>query len=105
MSIDEFPLPAGSNPVGIAAGADGNLWVALQGTGGNGSVVRMNTSGQITGTFPTPQFQSPYMITPAADGNLWFTTFGGARVGRITTALDPPAFQQHRPDHGARERG
>jgi streptogramin lyase len=93
VSIDEFPLPAGSNPVGIAAGPDGNLWVGLQGTGGNGSVVRMNTSGQITGTFPTPQFQSPYMITPAADGNLWFTTFGGARVGKITTALDPPAFR------------
>jgi subtilisin-like proprotein convertase family protein len=93
VSIDEFPLPAGSHPVGIAAGPDGNLWVGLQGTGGNGSVVRMNTSGQVTGTFPTPEFQAPYMITSAADGNLWFTTFGGARVGKINTALDPPAFR------------
>jgi streptogramin lyase/subtilisin-like proprotein convertase family protein len=93
VAIDEFPLPAGSNPVGIAAGPDGNLWVALSGPGPDGSVVRMNTSGQITGTFPTPELQQPYMITPAADGNLWFTSFSGARVGRITTALDPPAFQ------------
>ncbi len=93
VPIDEFPLPAGSNPVGIAAGPDGNLWVALSGPGANGSVIRMDTSGNITGAFPTPQFQSPYMITPAADGNLWFTTFGGARVGKITTALDPPAFR------------
>ncbi len=93
VDIDEFPLPAGSNPVGIAAGPDGNLWVALSGPGANGSVVRMNTSGNITGTFLTPQFQSPYMITPAADGNLWFTSYSGARVGRITTALNPPAFR------------
>ncbi len=92
VAIDEFDLGANSQPVGIAAGADGNLWVALTGTSGNGSVVRMNTSGQITGTFPTPSFQEPYMITPAADGNLWFTSYGGARVGRITTALDPPEF-------------
>jgi subtilisin-like proprotein convertase family protein len=53
----------------------------------------MSTSGQITGTFPTPSFESPYMITPAADGNLWFTTYGGAAVGKINTALDPPAFR------------
>ena len=79
--------------MGIAAGPDGNLWVALSGPGANGSVVRMNTSGNITGTFLTPQFQSPYMITPAADGNLWFTSYSGARVGRITTALNPPAFR------------
>jgi streptogramin lyase len=93
VDIDEFPLPAGSNPVGIAAGPDGNLWVALSGPGASGSVVRMDTSGQITGTFATPSFQSPYMITPAADGNLWFTTFGGSAVGKINTALDPPAFR------------
>ncbi len=94
VDIDEFPLPAGSNPIGIAAGPDGNLWVAVS-AGANGSVVRMNTSGQITGTFPTPEFQSPYMITPAADGNLWFTTYSGARVGKINTALDPPAFNNN----------
>ena len=93
VAIDEFNLPAGSNPVGIAAGPDGNMWVGLSGPGSDGSVVRMNTSGQITGTFPTPSFQQPFMITPAADGNLWFSSFNGAAVGRMTTALDPPQFQ------------
>jgi streptogramin lyase/subtilisin-like proprotein convertase family protein len=86
-TIDEFPLPAGqSQPVGIAAGPDGNLWIAEN----SGHIVRMNTSGTVTGDFTTPG--TPEFITTGADGNLWFGDVGTSTIGRITTGLDPPAF-------------
>ncbi len=90
-ALDEFPLPAGSAPFGIAAGPDGNLWIAETGTG---KITRMTTAGVVTGDFQTPG--EPSYITAGADGNMWFGDLAGA-VGRITTALDPPAFRNPNP--------
>jgi Streptogramin lyase len=87
----EFTLPAGSQPEGIAAGPDGNMWIAQ--TGGN-QIVRMNTSGQVIGQFPVP---GPAWITPGSDGNLWFTEYSNEKIGRITSGLDTPAFQNTAP--------
>jgi len=93
--IDEFPLAANSRPVGIAAGPDGNLWIAEDGTG---KIARMTTAGVLTGDFSVPgppsslSGSAPGFITAGADGNMWFGDLHGA-VGRITTALDPPAFR------------
>jgi streptogramin lyase len=90
-TADEFSLPAGSQPEGIAAGPDGNMWIAQ--TGGN-QIVRMNTAGQVIGQFPVP---GPAWITPGSDGNLWFTEYSNEKIGRITSGLDPPAFQNTNP--------
>ena len=90
--VTEFPLPADAiSPQAIAAGPDGNMWIGAAG-GSNPSIVRMNMAGAVTGQYPVP-IGRPNNIVPGSDGNLWFSGFEGNRVGRITTALDPPEFQ------------
>ncbi len=79
-----FPLPAGTQPHGITSGPDGALWIA----GGNGTVLRMSTAGQVTGTFTTASAQSvPSGITVGPDGAIWFTELNAGKLGKIT--LDP----------------
>jgi streptogramin lyase len=89
ISIQQFSLPAGGEPQAIAAGPDGNMWIAQTSAS---KIIRMNLSGQVTGEFTTPS-PAPNNIVPGPDGNLWYTTYDGNMVGRITTALDPPAFR------------
>jgi hypothetical protein len=79
-AVAEFPVPTStSDPVGIAAGPDGNLWFAEQG----GKIGRITPSGTITEfTVPTSVSQ-PVGIAAGADGNLWFTEQSGNKIGRI----------------------
>jgi streptogramin lyase len=57
--------------VGIAAGADGNLWFVDT---GQYKVGRITPSGLIT-EFAVPEdVGGPYGITPGPDGNIWITT-------------------------------
>jgi hypothetical protein len=94
--ITEFPLPGSdSNPGGIAAGPDGNLWftefAARQ-------IGRITTAGVITefsingpGCYDIGNSgacnSQPYRIAAAPDGNLWFTFSDTNRIGRITTLI------------------
>src|SRR5689334_10280839 len=82
--IFEFPVPtAGSGPVGITAGPDGNLWFTENATN---QVGRITPSGSVQ-EFPIPTSGSdPAGITVGPDGNLWFTEFFGDKIGRITPA-------------------
>src|SRR2546426_819371 len=88
-TITEFSIPpAESDPVGITAGPDGNLWFTeLKGN----QIGRITPSGAIT-EFPLPAtcgFSGgcePEGITAGPDGNLWFTEVIGNQIGRITTA-------------------
>ena len=75
-------ISAGSQPRGITAGHDGNLWF----TESSG-----NRMGRITLTGVVTEFSAgitpdsyPHEITVGPDGNLWFTESVGNRVGRIT---------------------
>ena len=93
-TVTEFPLPTGSQPSDIVAGPDGNLWFTEPGT---------NKIGRITPTGAISHFDAglspaanPLGITAGADGNLWFAE-DSDRIGRITTALDPPAFENPAP--------
>lgn len=81
--LDEFPLPAGSAPIGITAGPDGALWIALSAAN---SIARMTTHGNLT-VFPLQTPDSlPIKITKASDGALWFTEENADAIGRITTS-------------------
>ncbi len=82
--ITEFTIPTpGSEPEGIVAGPDGNLWFAEQ--AGN-AIGRMTPAGVFT-EFPIPSPATwPETITAGPDGNLWFTEQDGNRIGRITMA-------------------
>lgn len=69
-------------PVGVAVGADGNLWITDT---GHNAVYRFDVRTKAFKRFdiPTPQAQ-PQAVAAAADGNVWFTMFAARRVGRIT---------------------
>lgn len=79
--ITEFALPSGSAaPGGIAAGADGNLWVAETGVN---KIARVTPAGEIT-EFPLASGSLPAAVAAGPDGNLWFAQRGG--IGFITPA-------------------
>jgi cysteine-rich repeat protein len=84
VTITEFPVPtAASQPRGITAGPDGNLWFTE--SLGN-KIGRSTTAGVIT-EFPIPTPNSfPLGITSGPDGNLWFAEGTGNKIGSITTA-------------------
>jgi ELWxxDGT repeat protein len=78
----EFPtLAGGSNPQGITAGPDGNLWFTDPGANQVGFITPW---GSIT-EFSLPNAGSqPTGIIAGPDGNLWFTETGHNAIGRIT---------------------
>ena len=69
------PTP-GSQPTGIAAGPDGNLWFTQ-----DGAIGRITPNGMVT-EYPV---NSPTDVAAGPDGNLWFTNIHGM-IGRITPA-------------------
>src|SRR5262249_2090954 len=72
-------ISTGSQPLGIAAGPDGNLWFTeFEG----GRVGPITPAGAVT-EFTTGAANATG-ITVGPDGALWFLDFAG-RVGRITT--------------------
>jgi virginiamycin B lyase len=74
------PTP-GSQPEGITAGSDGNLWFTESAAGNIG---RATTAGTIV-ELPVPTASwTPDGITTGADGNLWFTEFSGDAIGRVS---------------------
>ena len=86
-AIDEFPLPAGTQPGGITAGSDGALWFLEEGPS---SIGRITTGGAVTGHFAVnaaaapPDVSSLDQITLGPDGNLWFTQPADDQIGRMT---------------------
>ena len=82
-----------SNPSGIAAGPDGNIWFTE--TGLPGAVARINPNGRVTEFLAgvTPGFTArsgPSSITTGADGRLWFTEPGLGKIGRLTITAGGP---------------
>jgi streptogramin lyase len=84
IPITEFTagITSGSNPAGIAAGPDGNLWFT-ENTGNR--IGRITPSGTVTEfSAGITAASGPSGIAAGPDGNLWFTEFAGSRIGRIT---------------------
>ena len=84
-NVTEFSLPIvnpgySPKPDGIAAGADGNLWVAEPGVH---KIARVTPTGTVT-EFSVPGGLLPTAVTAGPDGNVWFAQRGG--VGSITPA-------------------
>jgi streptogramin lyase len=82
QTISEFPLPiAHSNPEGIAAGPDGALWFAENGTG---IIGRITVQGTVT-EFPLPsRFGGPYNLVAGPDGALWITELANNKIAHMT---------------------
>jgi streptogramin lyase len=82
-TVTEYSLPSESNPTRISAGPDGNVWFTET---VKNKIVRITTSGTITGEYSLPAGSKPSGITSGPDGKLWFTTEGTKKVGKITTS-------------------
>lgn len=88
VSVTEYPLPVDNGtPLGIAAGADGNVWFTeIVGS----RFGRVTPAGKVT-DFSTGSGIStgsePWSIAAGPDGNLWFAEQAGNRVGRIVPSL------------------
>src|SRR5688500_14129756 len=82
-AITEFPLPtSASSPAGVAAGPDGNVWVAEPATD---RIARVTPAGAVT-EFTLVSRREPLEVA-SAGGLIWFTERNGDRIGR----LDPSA--------------
>jgi streptogramin lyase len=91
-AIQQFGLPSvqtseqnsniySTNPYGITAGPDHNLWFTDYGTGAIGRITPTGSHQE----FPLPISDSlPNDITAGPDGNLWFTEYNSGAIGRIT---------------------
>jgi virginiamycin B lyase len=83
-TVTEFStgITANSDPDGIAAGADGNMWFTES---RSSKIGRITPTGKVTefGTGITAN-SDPVGIAPGADGNMWFTQGDSALIGRIT---------------------
>ena len=79
--VTTLALPtAGSTPIYIRAGPDGNMWVTeLTGN----KIARVTQKGEVTEfAIPTPGSR-PIAIVPGPDGAMWFSEEAGNKVARI----------------------
>ena len=85
--ITEYRVPTpGSDPEGITAGPDGNLWFAEL---GGDRIGRITTAGVITEYRVPTAPSAPWGMTMGPDRRVWFTEtalFVGAQIG----AFRPP---------------
>ncbi|MBV8374847.1 MAG: hypothetical protein JO302_04995 [Candidatus Eremiobacteraeota bacterium] len=83
--ITEFSIPSGgsSQPYGITAGPDGNMWFTEL---GGDKIGRATTAGTITEFTGLSPGAAPVIITVGPDHNLWFTENSNSSVAKITTS-------------------
>ena len=95
--IAQFDTPsANSEPDGITAGPDGNLWFTEQNVG---KIAQINPTTDAITEYAIPYSGStPQAITKGPDGNLWFIDPGTDSIGIATLATsqlvvtaEPPA--------------
>ncbi len=84
--ITEYPVEEAY--FGIAAGADGNLWLTQEYWGSSGTISKVTPKGEVTAYKLSSPFCGPNYITPgpASENALWFTDVCGAVIGKITTS-------------------
>jgi virginiamycin B lyase len=83
-TISEFAVPtAGSQPYGITAGPDGNLWFTE--FLGN-KIGRITLRGDVTEFAVPTSSGGPSSIVTGPDRNLWFTEFAASKIARMTIA-------------------
>jgi streptogramin lyase len=82
--IVEYATPTtGSQPNGITAGPDGNVWFTEY---SSNKIGRVTPAGVVT-EFTVPTTNSgPRNIASGPNGNLWFTEYFGSKIGEITPA-------------------
>jgi hypothetical protein len=84
-------ITSGSQPSGIAAGADGNMWFAEY---AGRRIGRISTTGAVTEFSAGVSSSDPRWIAAGPDGNVWFPQLEGyespAQVGSIVSGAASP---------------
>src|SRR5205807_1285125 len=102
-AVAEYPLAAGADPAGIAAGPDGALWFTEPAAD---RVGRIATDGMIAEyPVPTPGAE-PTAIAAGPDGALWVTEFTAGRRRPLPVPTSPGDRREPERQHGGpRRRG
>ena len=80
-AISQFPIPAGSDAVGITTGSDGNLYFA---DSQNNSIDEINSTTHAISVFPIPTPASqPMGVTSVSKGNIYFTQSSTDEIGEL----------------------
>ncbi|HTY96384.1 MAG TPA: hypothetical protein VMB91_05045 [Solirubrobacteraceae bacterium] len=86
----EYPIPtASSEPTGITAGPEGEVWFTERKADAIASITQAGTVKEFP--IPTPNAE-PDQITAGADGNLWFTEPALNAIGRMTPGGEFASF-------------
>lgn len=96
----QYPIPtASSEPMGIALGADGNLWVTENATA---KIATLLTNGTINENVTPSRHSGPLGIAsgPGPNLNVWFTENNISQVSQITIS-GPPYIEYRLPDSKA----
>jgi streptogramin lyase len=93
--VTEFMTWSGAPITSVAAGSDGNLWLAQA----NQGISFMSPDGYMVNQFTpvSPSFGGAYAInkiTAGPDGNIWFTDDWNSYVGRISPGGTTKGFYQ-----------
>ena len=80
-----LPTNAGTNSeISVAAGPDGNMWIAEPGRSKIGVV--SPSSFSVVAEYPTlSQASSPAFMTAGRDGAMWFYEYNSYKIGHVTT--------------------
>jgi uncharacterized delta-60 repeat protein len=80
-SYNQFPIPAGGIPRGLAADTNGDVWTCSA----SGQILKINSAGQVT-RYSIPSGNSGYTIVPVTGGTggFWFAEPGAGNIGHIT---------------------
>jgi virginiamycin B lyase len=84
-TVQEFPVPVGMNPFGLAFALDGTLWATLS---GSDQVIQLTPSGNglILGKqVALPKGSAPGWLVQGPGGDLWFAEYGGNKIAYVTS--------------------
>ena len=85
----QYPIPtASSNPMGIALGSDGNIWITEF---SKAKVAQLVANGSISENVTPTRKSEPYGMAsgPGPNVNVWFAESAVGKVGQITTTGPP----------------
>jgi virginiamycin B lyase len=100
----QYPIPtASSEPMSIALGVDGNLWITEF---ASSKIGQLASNGKITENVTPTAKSGPLGIAsgPGPNLNMWFTEANVAQIGQITIT-GPPYIEYTLPDSSARPYG
>jgi streptogramin lyase len=85
-TVTAYALPSGSNPIAIARGSDGKLYVTEHNLG---LIVQVSVTGAMKQISPLTANSGPWGITAGADGNVWFVEQSPNNIGKILLKNPP----------------